>query len=154
MALVGAKCPDVLQRDMRAEPVKESQAFQIDPGRFREWFANPDGDFVMPGLPQRIREVLGTEATSLVFSAETLAKQKAKHPEILADDYVRIINRLHERWETFPTKDRHVGLIIRDERMWAAIIKETVDGRNAYLVSLYGLRDKSLQQFLNRFRPD
>jgi len=136
---------------MQAEPVQNSQAFQIDPRQFNEWFDDPDGSFVMPNLPQRVREALGTEATSLVFSAETLAKQKAKHSEILADDYIRIINRLCERWETIPTKDCHVALIVKEDKTWAVIIKATTDGNQAYLVSLHGLRNKNLPKFQHKW---
>jgi len=142
---------DVLQRDMQAEPVQNSQAFQIDPERFRGWFTNPDSDFIMLDLPQRVRETLGTEATSLVFSAETLAKQKTSHPDISTEEYVRAINNLAKFSEAIPTTDNHIAFIVEEQQMWAAIIKKTMDGRNAYLVSLHGLSSKSLDQFRKKW---
>jgi len=134
---------------MQAEPVQNSQAFQIDPERFKEWFEapDPDGDFAMPNLPQRIREALGTEATSLVFSAETLAKQKRRHPEITVNDYVGVLNGIPHCNEIYKTRDFHVGLVVNDQKTWAVILKTTVNRMESYMVSLYRLNKDALATF-------
>jgi len=129
------------------------KAFHVDPERFREWFDSPEGDFVMGNLPPHIRGLLGTESDSLTFSLETLAKQKARHPEIRADEYVKAINKIENRnVPIHRTRDRHIGLVVEDGRHWAVIIKTTGDRSGSYLVSLHRLDEHSLSQFLRHPR--
>jgi len=152
MVRVGAKWPGVLQRDMQAEPVQNSQAFQIDPGRFREWFEAPDpeGDFEMPALPQRIREALGTEATLLVFSAETLAKQKAGHKDLSAENYIRVLNKVGGCDEFYDRGQSHIGLIIEAEHPYMVILKPTANRLEAYMVSLRKIEPRQVRSLRAR----
>jgi len=116
-----------------------SNGFGVGKKEFSDWFRKPDKNLVINGLPPHIREALGTEATSLTFSAETLAKQKAHHPEICADEYTKVINKINGRnvpiYRT--SKDRHICLVVSGGRRWAVILKTTGDLRESYLVSLY-----------------
>jgi hypothetical protein len=87
-----------------------------------------------------------------VFSADTLAKQKSRHPEIGAEEYVKAIGGIQNRYvPIYRTRDRHIGLVVVDGRHWAMIIKTTEDRSESYLVSLHRLDEHSLAQFQKKY---
>jgi len=135
---------------MRPEQVQKSQAFQIDPKRFQDWFDDPEGGFIMPNLPQRIREALGTEATSLIFSPETLAKQKVSHPDLSAENYVGVLSKVGGCVEFYDRGQSHIGLIIEAEHPYMVAIKPTVNRLEAYMVSLRKIEPRQIRSLRAR----
>jgi hypothetical protein len=122
------------------------KAFHVGRREFKKWFDAPDGDFVMGNLPPHIRELLGAKSDALIFSQETLAKQKNNHPGISAKDYVSVLNGIPACGEIYRTRDHHIGLVVKSRKTWAVVIKTTRDGAESYMVSLHRLRDHSLIQ--------
>jgi hypothetical protein len=120
--------------------------FYVDNERFRGWFDNPQGDFTIGNLPSHIKELLETKADYLIFSPETLAKQKKHHPEITVNAYVGLLNKVMGCEEIYQTRDHHIGLIVAEKKPWAVIIKSTKDKLESYLVSLHRLDEHSLKQ--------
>jgi hypothetical protein len=134
-------------------PDPADKLFNVDGEKFLEWFDDPKGNFVIDDLPPYIKEALGTQADSLIFSTDTLTKQKEHHPKISPEEYVRVLNKIGNRdVEMYQTKDRHVDVVIVDGQYWAAIIKTTEYRHENYLVSLYRLNEQSIVQFRKRKR--
>jgi hypothetical protein len=122
----------------------EVEAFHVGQKEFVDWFGNPEGDFVMANLPPHIKELLRAKSDALVFSYETLVKQKSNHPEIAAEDYVSVLNGIPGCGEIYRTRDYHVGLVVKDRQAWAVILKTTKDYAESYMVSLHRLNKDTL----------
>jgi hypothetical protein len=109
--------------------------------------AMPKEDFVIDNLPNGIRKALGTEAESLMFSPDSLAKQFYKHSEITLEEYRSVINKLKNSNECHETRKYHIAVIVKSGRhRYAAILKTTQNLKGAYLVSLHRLNKDTLDK--------
>ncbi len=85
-------------------------------------------------IPNDLKGVLPSEASLLLLSQSTAAKQYREHPDILAEDYRRVQAML-ERGEVFRDRDMHLGLL-QDQGAWFyAVIKTTKTGKAVFLQS-------------------
>jgi hypothetical protein len=123
---------------------RETGTFRVGQKEFLDWFGNPTGNFVMAGMPPRVKELLGARTDILVFSKETLAKQKSNHPEIAAEDYIGVLNGIPDCGEIYRTRDYHIGLVVKSQEAWAVVIKTTRDYAESYMVSLHRLNKDTL----------
>jgi len=126
--------------------------FQVDGGKFQTWHDSPTSNFVVPGLPPHIKKALGTNADSLIFSAETLDKQKRHHSDITASDYVSVLNAVPRCKEIYRTCDLHIGLVVIERKPWAVILKTTADRKETYMVSMHRLNDHTLPRFRQKYK--
>ena len=136
-----------MQRELGLSP------FHVDPEEFAEWFdsellkpLDTREHFVIPNLPLPIREALGTEADSLIFSHQTLKKQRIEHPEITHEAYSKVLNKLKDFPEAYPTRPLHVGVIVEAERPYLVVLKAVKGKPEVYMVSLHISRNSYLRQ--------
>jgi hypothetical protein len=102
-------------------------------------------------LPEPLRESVGATARLVQVSSATADKQLREHPEILAEDYVRLVEMIAAA-SVIPQGDRHLGFVEKtegDALPWIAIIKATADLSELFLVSFY---QASSRRYVARFR--
>jgi len=119
----------------------------VDEKSFKEWFDNPQENFIIDNLPSHIKEALETNADSLIFSQETLIKQKTNHPEITVKDYTKVLNKIIGCKEIYERGERHIGLVVEAEDFYRLILKTTNDYAEAYITSLHKINKDSLKAF-------
>jgi hypothetical protein len=120
--------------------------FSVGAKEFKSWFDKPESNLVIPNLPSHIKEVLGTEANSLIFSTESLEKQKKAHNDLSEEDYVNVLNKAGGCKEIYDRGDRHIGLLIEAGRPYLVVIKPTMDKREAYMVSMRKLENRHVRK--------
>lgn len=80
--------------------------------------------------------LIGAETPVARLSADTLAKQKDRHPEVVLDDYRRL-SAIDEAPIAIQQSDRVMVYVTPvGERFYVAVAKATQDGREIYLTSL------------------
>jgi hypothetical protein len=159
---------DPAGRPLTIGELREKYECYVDPKRFKAWHGPmeeeferlrpqysdigeiakrmPQKGFAIPKLPQNIRELLGTDADSLIFSAETLVKQFANHPDLTAEMYANALSKIKDCQEIYDRGRSHIGLIIEGQRKYMLILKPTIDHKEAYVASFYSLDERSLQK--------
>jgi len=120
--------------------------FSIGAKEFKSWYDRPEGNLVIPNLPSHIKEALGTEADSLIFSAETLEKQ-GKHKDLKAEDYVSVLNKIKDCTEIFPDGPNHVRMLVESGgKGYRLVLKATQDRREVYLSALYRQTERDMER--------
>ena len=108
----------------------------------------PKSNIVIHGLPQRAQELLATNVESFFFSADSLAKQLYKHPELTTVEYRRILENLKDFDDIFPDGKYRVAMTIYNET-WYRVALKTINNRTeVYLLSLHKMGDGSLNKFI------
>jgi hypothetical protein len=154
-ASMGGPVESMTYAEWEAERGKDAdKLFNVDKEAFSKWFNDPQGNFVIDGLPPHIKEALGTQADSLIFSADTLAKQKEHHWKISPEEYVKVLNKINDRnVEMYRDGECKIALLIKDEAWYRTILKATHDRMEVYMVSLHKInQDHSLIQARKRPR--
>jgi len=99
-------------------------------------------------LPKELAEKLGSKSKVTLFSDATAAKQKDNHPELVPDDYLRLIDLL-ENGRVVTQGKNHIGFVGRDlDLPWIAVIKVTRDLSELYLQTLFR---PGTNRYVNRF---
>ena len=93
------------------------------------------GQRPIASIPDDVGAILGTQSGELLLSAQTAAKQYAKHPEIGIADYA-IVQDMLDRGEIIKDRDLHIGIVHEADGWYYAVIKTTKTGKAAYLQSL------------------
>jgi len=119
----------------------------VDEKSFKEWFDNPKNNFTVGDVSQHIKEALKTEADKLLFSKDSLEKQKEHHPGIAKMEYFNVLKGIPSCNEIYSAKNGNIGLVVKTEDYFRLILKTTEDRQEAYIVSLHRLNDRSLAQF-------
>lgn len=93
-----------------------------------------EGERPIAVIPSDLKAVLPADASLLLLSQSTAAKQYREHPDILAEDYRRVQAML-DKGEVFRDRDMHLGLL-QDQGAWFyAVIKTTKTGKAVFLQS-------------------
>jgi hypothetical protein len=159
---------DPTGRPLTLGELKEKYECHVDPKRFKEWHgpmeeeygrlmaihgdidkvrrAMPDSAFEVKNLPQVIKDALGTSAGSLLFSADSLAKQLYKHPGMDADIYIKLINKIKSCTEFYANGDYRIALVVEAGSPYKIILKTSKDYSEAYAISMFKLRNNQLEQ--------
>lgn len=117
---------------------------------FEQWARDPRGDFPLAVLPEADAALVKAEVTTVRLSADTMGKQRQKHPELTMEEYAMVqagIDR-GERIQDSPT-----GLIyILEDAGYVSVIKATRTGKALFMTSLRRLsqedakRDRELKR--------
>lgn len=109
------------------------------------------GSFVVGVLSESDMAILGTQATSVLMSKESLETHKISHPDIGIDDY-RKLPDIIETGEFYPTQKRRYVLLKVQEKTYRAALKVTQDGSEMYILSLICQSDeKANREIRNKF---
>lgn len=115
---------------------------------FSDWFLSAttqSKSFAFAVLPLRVSALLGTISSVVLFSGETAAKQKMKHPDLTSDVYQMISERISHP-DVLIRKDNGHKLVFFfiGDKWYEAIVKVTRDKSEVYLVSVYRSDEKKL----------
>nr|AGS53471.1 phage putative head morphogenesis protein, SPP1 gp7 [uncultured bacterium contig00038] len=110
--------------------------------------AMPKENLAVHNLPDDIRKALRTDAESLMFSSDSMAKQLNHHPGMTAAEYHSLINKIKDCGEIYDgNRECHIVLLIeRGGRSYAVTLKTTQDLEEAYVVSFFPLRAKDVDK--------
>lgn len=138
-----SKTPVVLAPSgMEAVPADVLQSF----------LADPHGMVQVGRLPPDTLRRLGAKSDAVLLSAETLAKQRAHHPDLtdaLYHDVVAAVLRAPE-W-TMPNVPLHLRLLrVHQGRMTSVVIKRTRDNAQTLLVNAHYLGRKTLRALVRK----
>jgi hypothetical protein len=102
-------------------------------------------------MPAELRPALETTEFLISLSGDTADKQLRKHPELMKDDYLRLV-QLIGFGEVIRQGDRHLGFLEKtegDALPWIAVVKVTQDLTQLFLVSFYRAASR---RYVERFR--
>jgi hypothetical protein len=163
------------QKPKEAKESHESRAkddSQVDPEAFANWFdpletkakilweqyhnemevrrRMPKEMFVIDGLSSAIQEKLDTTADSLFFSADGVAKQVLHHPDMKAQEYVGVLNKINDCKSDYiyTVKDQKVGLLLYNGDWYKVILKTANNQTETYVVSMFWLSEKDYKKEL------
>ncbi len=130
-----------------APPGKDAVA----PAVLRKFLADPQGSVQVGKLTGAAEAHLGTGQAPVLLSAETMAKQAAKHPEMTAADYEQLEQLLSVPELVLAERVRHVRLIGKaGDRVVTAVVKRTGKGHENYIITFHRLRLDALAAYLKR----
>lgn len=102
---------------------------------FPRWSKNPNGNLPLVVLPTRDAKEIGAKVTVGVLSPETFAKQKAHHPELTIEDYLKAQDAVGNGLKI--RQDARNTVYVRNEPEGiAVVVKATSDGNELYTTSM------------------
>jgi hypothetical protein len=115
-----------------------------DTAAIRQFLESGDpGTIPIAALPLDIRERLAANTDQVLLSRYTAGKQK-KHPEITAESYADLLQKIIDNGERLPAKPLH-AVVIQDRGEWfVAVLKVTKAGDEVYLQSFRRSDDKDI----------
>lgn len=90
---------------------------------FKEFFKNPSGMYAIGVIDEKIKNTLKAETDICTLSDETLIKNKAHHPDLLAEDYLYINGILGAYDILVQDSDKSVVAVkeIKGKKYWLAV---------------------------------
>jgi hypothetical protein len=156
--------PPWVQKDIgQSMTVDEFKAklFHVDEAKFTDWFERMEAEYyrlkklyndemtirnnmpkenlVIDNLPPIIKKKLETNAESLIFSPDGVAKQIEHHPGMTASEYVNVLNRMKDckDRDVIPSEGFKVVVITEGDDTYIAVLKTNAARSEVYMVSLY-----------------
>lgn len=129
---------ELAARKMAAAPREFSAALAREqaggPG-FARFYARPEGRWPIGVLPSEDAALIGAKSPVVLFSAESVGKQKLNHKDMAAADYVLVQDAIDrgERIRQSPLKLSYV--LDEPEGGGVVVVKATRSGVEVYLVS-------------------
>ena len=133
------------------------------PGDQKKWpeIQREDRLFISAAvLEDDLMEELGVGIWRILLSGATLRKQRTKHKNVKASDYLmlqRIVDGGLVYHDMMPgRRGTHLVGLAQDDNgtWWVAGWKKTKDGRELYFNTLYRVRERDLQRYLRKLgRP-
>jgi hypothetical protein len=125
-------------------------------GGFARWYQAPDGNFPLARLPEADAKAIGSQRQVAMLSAETARKQRQRHPELAADEYVHVQGTV-ERGRRVQDGERELIYIWEAEpRGYVSVVKATQTGRGLFVSSFRRLssdqvkRDEEVRRLLRK----
>ena len=101
----------------------------------------PKSSIVIHGLPPQAQNMLGTKIETMLFSADSFAKQLYKHPELAVTEYQNVFSKIRDSKELYPSKSLHIILIARNKGDFYRIVIKTTESRiENYILSLHQIK--------------
>lgn len=122
-------------------------------GTLRSWLAKPEGAMPIAVVQDAQAVAVGAKTHVVQLSAETMAKQIARHPELVAEDYLAI-PRVVDKGRSVQDTAKSMLFVLDDEPGYVAVVKSTASGAGLFLTSYRKLsrdaakRDRTLRQLL------
>jgi len=93
-------------------------------------------NFPIAVLGEKMRELVGAKAQTVLLSADTLRKNKTNHPEIKLAEYQTVQQLLDAAQLVVKEKEFTLVFIKRGDALYQAVIKATSSGQALFLTSL------------------
>lgn len=104
-------------------------------GGFEAWAEQPSGNFPLAVLKREDAAKIGGKGQVAVISAQTMLKQKKRHPELTAEDY-SLAQEAVERGERILDGERNMIFVIDESEGVTVVVKATRVGDEMYVTSL------------------
>lgn len=111
----------------------------------KAWLDKPRGNFPLGVLSGRDAAEIGANTQIARMSPETLAKQKAHHPELTAEDYT-LAQIAIEKGQKYRQDERNLAYVLEMDNGLVVIVKATMDGKELYITSLYHISHYELDK--------
>lgn len=119
---------------------------------FDQFVGLADQPFPIAALNADQASAIGATARTVRFSAQTLEKQKGRHPELTIADYRLLPEIISNPAHALREDDRKVRFLWEsDGQWWRATVKATEQGNELYVLSLHRLRTDDVSSLINRF---
>lgn len=119
----------------------------------RQWLDKPVGAVPVAILDDDQVRALGARTKVVELSAETMSKQRQRHPELSADDYAAVA-RVVDEGTAFRDGEKSMLFLLDMEPGYVAVVKSTATGAGLFLTSYRRLsrdaakRDRTLRQLM------
>lgn len=127
----------------------------LDLGIVKRFIDNPEGEIQVMEIPSWIATAIGARVQQVVFSAESMKKNKREHPDLQVGEYA-LLPRLNgaSRHAIVIQDQDHACVVIQEQgRRYLVAIKATQTGGAAFVTSFHRLDDpKELGRKLKRGR--
>ncbi len=146
------KAPRVMPVSKQPAPVLAPPgADAVAPVVLKRFLDDPHGAVQVGKLGHEANAYLGTGHAPVLLSAETMAKQVAKHPEIEGKDYEALEQLLARPELMLVERVRHIRLAARvGGRVLTVVVKRTGDGHENYVTSFHAMRAATLRTVMKR----
>ncbi|KAB7624332.1 phage minor head protein [Alkalilimnicola sp. S0819] len=112
---------------------------------FDHFLETPEGAFPIAVLPRELVERIEGRRQTALLSAETLAKQRERHPDLTTDDY-RSLPRGVRAGRVIALGERQLSFFFIEGRLYKAVFKSTRDGESLYLQSYYRTNEREMRR--------
>jgi SPP1 gp7 family putative phage head morphogenesis protein len=115
----------------------------VDADRFKKWFQYPKNTFDIANTTARLKKSLTTKAATISISAQTIEKQKRRHPELEWYEYLLLHSMFTKPLLMVKDGDRTIVAVksFLDEAYYYAAIKSTRTGKAVFVTSFRKAKD-------------
>jgi hypothetical protein len=103
------------RRDGPREPQPTDRQLEA----IRRFVEKPEGSLTIGRLSEAVQRMLGAETSDVLLSAETMVKQRLRHPDVGVDDYLLVPLALAE-----PTAGAYPAPVGQDDRRPTRMLPE------------------------------
>lgn len=131
-------------------PVRLPDSAAAHVAAIKAFIEAPEGKIEIGKLHPAAAKALGEKTATVLLSDETMQKQRVKHPELTLEDYQALPELLSGPDAIIAWESQRVLLLKRGKITKAAIVKQTLDGSENYLVSFHTVRPASVRTMRRR----
>ncbi len=110
----------------------------------------PREQFPVAILPEAFRQAIKTEAQTVILSADTLAKQLIRHPDIGLAEYRRLQTIYDNAQLVVKDSDKTLAFYYKAEREFYTVVKATVKKDELYLTTFRRAEEQSVENIRKR----
>jgi len=110
----------------------------------------PREHFPVAILPETFRLAINAEAQTVVLSADTLAKQLIRHPDLTLSDYRKLQTIYDQAQLVVKDSDRTLGFYYKSEQEFYTVVKATVKKDELFLTTFRRAEEQSVQNIKRR----
>lgn len=110
----------------------------------RNFIESPRGEHLAMAIPDWIASAIGAKGRVVVFSADSMVKNKREHPEMAAEEYALLPCLNGDSPDALVIQDRPNACVIIQEhgRRYLVALKATQSGESIFLTSFHQMKDR------------
>ncbi len=105
----------------------------------------PREQFPVAVLPELFRKAINTEAKTVILSADTLAKQLIRHPDIELAEYRQLQTIYNDAQLVVKDSDKTLGFYYKGSKEFFTVVKATVKNDELYLTTFRRAEEQSVE---------
>jgi hypothetical protein len=119
----------------------------VQSASFQQWMDKPAGNHPVGVLDKALQEQIKAKQKTVLFSPESINKQKEKHPELTFADY-SLLPEMFAKGEVITQGDLKLIFFMKQGKLYKAVVKATADGAENYLVTFFITDSKEMERAL------
>jgi hypothetical protein len=116
---------------------------------FAQFMAKPAGEWPVAALSADMKGLLGSKNNAVMLSADTLAKQRANHPELTPDEY-RLIPDVVDRGQVIDRGDNKLVFFHMADRLYKLSLKVTGNRDGLFVTTFYRTNPREFERDLRK----